>query len=403
MRIDVQTMFLYPWMKKFRKLFRWGLSGNRTCLTIDECGYLVSLMERGFSFYDALDIIRDKETEKMIDEINEMLAQGIEISEWILDYFPVSIAGHMKSFLACLPFQQSLMISLEIDQKSRENRETVLKELLYPCLLCAGVILGFMLFQSMIYPMLLQISGTEMDGTSVFLMKLIPFLSRLLGSLAMILIIGFLWCCKDDNIVILYQFLCDHQWINPFRRYASVSFIRYYRECSLMHMPTRECLRVMASMKKQRLASFIASRLDERLEKGEKMEDVIRCSLLEGSLARFFRVALYSSDLTSLLDSYLDMMEKKTKAQIKVITKIIQLIAYGMIGIVIIFIYQALFLPMTMLENIPELAEIAELLREIIRMLRSGISATIDGSVLGSGFARAVLKIIADDKARRGK
>ena len=58
---------------------------------------------------------------------------------------------------------------------------------------------------------------------------------------------------------------------------------------------------------------------------------------------------------------------------------------------------------MTMLENIPELAEIAELLREIIRMLRSGISATIDGSVLGSGFARAVLKIIADDKARRGK
>lgn len=45
--------------------------------------------------------------------------------------------------------------------------------------------------------------------------------------------------------------------------------------------------------------------------------------------------------------------------------------------------------------------EIIELLKIIVQLLRNGLSAEIIGSIFGSDFKRAVLKICADDKSRR--
>ena len=47
-------------------------------------------------------------------------------------------------------------------------------------------------------------------------------------------------------------------------------------------------------------------------------------------------------------------------------------------------------------------AEIIELLKLIVELLRSGISAELIGSVFESDFKRTVLRIVADDNARRG-
>lgn len=46
-------------------------------------------------------------------------------------------------------------------------------------------------------------------------------------------------------------------------------------------------------------------------------------------------------------------------------------------------------------------SEIVELLKVIVQLLKGGISAEIIGSIFGSDFKRAVLKICADDKSRR--
>lgn len=56
----------------------------------------------------------------------------------------------------------------------------------------------------------------------------------------------------------------------------------------------------------------------------------------------------------------------------------------------------------TGISDTQSLAEIAALIREIIRLLKSGISADIIGDIFGTSFKRLVLKIIAEDKTRRG-
>ena len=48
-----------------------------------------------------------------------------------------------------------------------------------------------------------------------------------------------------------------------------------------------------------------------------------------------------------------------------------------------------------------QIGEIIELLNTIITLLRNGLSAELVGSLFGSEFRRAVLKITADDKSRR--
>lgn len=47
-------------------------------------------------------------------------------------------------------------------------------------------------------------------------------------------------------------------------------------------------------------------------------------------------------------------------------------------------------------------AEIVEILKLILELLRSGISAELIGSLFGNDFKRTVLRIVADDKTRRG-
>lgn len=47
--------------------------------------------------------------------------------------------------------------------------------------------------------------------------------------------------------------------------------------------------------------------------------------------------------------------------------------------------------------------EIIALLGEIIRLMKNGISAEIIGDIFGSSFKRAILKVIAEDKSRRGQ
>lgn len=55
-----------------------------------------------------------------------------------------------------------------------------------------------------------------------------------------------------------------------------------------------------------------------------------------------------------------------------------------------------------MLESGSSNTEIVELLRLIVELLRNGISAELIGSMFGSDFKRTVLKIVAEDSARRG-
>lgn len=62
--------------------------------------------------------------------------------------------------------------------------------------------------------------------------------------------------------------------------------------------------------------------------------------------------------------------------------------------------------PLSKLQGMLELGssntEIVELLRLIVELLRNGISAELIGSMFGSDFKRTVLKIVAEDSARRG-
>ena len=60
--------------------------------------------------------------------------------------------------------------------------------------------------------------------------------------------------------------------------------------------------------------------------------------------------------------------------------------------------------PLSKLEGLmgADNTEVVELLRLIVELLRSGISAELIGSMFGNDFKRTVLRIVADDNARRG-
>ena len=61
---------------------------------------------------------------------------------------------------------------------------------------------------------------------------------------------------------------------------------------------------------------------------------------------------MFSSSSEEMLEGYLQMVEIRKQQAIKRYSTYIQLISYSVIAIVLIFVYQILMMPMTMLQNL---------------------------------------------------
>ena len=79
------------------------------------------------------------------------------------------------------------------------------------------------------------------------------------------------------------------------------------------------------------------------------MQDAMKIVRVEQALLRFFSTACQSSSTQEMMDGYLKMTDLRTMKRISRFTTAVQLVSYGVVGIVVIAVYQVLMLPMQML------------------------------------------------------
>lgn len=135
-------------------------------------------------------------------------------------------------------------------------------------------------------------------------------------------------------------------------QYASSDFARFFLECERRGMSTSAILSVLKETKDKPLVAYIASEMDGHLLKGESFEEAVKACHVEKALLKFFRIAVYASDCTRMLEGYLDMVHLRTLAAIRRFSHCVQLVSYASVGIVLIFVYRVLMMPITMLQNI---------------------------------------------------
>ncbi len=320
----------------------------------EDCIAIQRLLESGFSLRDTLNVLKDKTNQIAFDSILTRLRDGEDLNSFFHLYCPKQYRSLFESFIQCMPFLESLTTCIEIVEAQQKNKKEIIQGMFYPVMLFVGMLVGVYLFNEFILPnMISLLAGFQLKSNQYVNMQIIiKYLIRILMILSSILMIIVFGMLQKNHIVSTYQFISQYFPNTILVQSISSKFARFFLECQKRNISTKDTLRMLCGLTQQPCISYIAKEIDEHLMNGETMMEAVKQTRMEETLLRFFRIAILSSSCEEMLEGYLKMVQIRKEQAIKRFSRYIQLFSYSLIGFVMIFVYQILMLPMSMLQNL---------------------------------------------------
>ena len=310
---------------------------------------LSSLISTNVALKDALLIIKQKRNTKIINEIIYRLDKGDIFEDIIYTYLPNNISVYFKAFMSYLSFENALNITISIINKEKRIKENLAKDLAYPLLMLTVSVVGIYLFNEYGFnPLLNSVSSFSDDLAKVYKFK--SFIDILIKSLFIMIIIflsGVLYFSRRKRLVFAYILLQKYIPNSIIKEYLSSRFVLYFNECTRIGIKTKDSITILKSLKQFPLISFIAYHVNEAFLEGESIENAMKNKYLDYRLSRILKISLYNGKMVRMLESYMDNFEKRFKKKCQNFSKYIQVISYVLIGVIIVFVYQILFIPMS--------------------------------------------------------
>lgn len=310
-------------------------------------------MKSGYSFRQCMNYLEDESNCVQFDLAKEKLQQGEPLEQWGGSFFAVQIKSYLDCFLQFLPLDEALQLSVVLyDQKSSYQKE-VLKTAGYPFGMFLFALIGVQLFCAYCMPSLIQMmSGFNLSTTSLEMIYHVLMVCAFL--LSMLVVFGISVICffmKSSRIVKGIQLLYHYHCGFLVQKELSTHFATLYYHTVRMGIPTRTALMMLKRCSSQPLIAFLSGSVDEALNSGQDLVQAIGLPYFDHSFQKIMKTAMLSSDAVSLLEGYLHVAESKRRKRLQQIAQIVQIIAYLFIGLLIILVYQVLFLPLSMLER----------------------------------------------------
>lgn len=317
----------------------------------EECDSLITLLESGFSFRDALRLIDDAHLHPTVTALIENMEAGNDVGIYMSQYLPYDYRFCFSVFIQYMSLTSALKASREIVTSKQKERNEMVGKLVYPILLSCGMCIGLLVFNLVVFPSMLNMAdGFGVDlGMYIVLQKIISFLDVCVMVMAVIIIVVLAICLHPSNVVSTYRFLIEKLPENILVQQASKDFAFFFVSCLKHGLATRDTMHLLMEMKGYPLVSHIALQLDWLMEKGEGMKEAMQIAGVEKALLRFFATATQSSSCLSMMEGYLTMTGVRTMKRISRFSTTVQLISYIATGVVITVVYQVLMLPMQML------------------------------------------------------
>lgn len=317
-------------------------------ISIEDLTYISKLVNTNLSLQQTLQLLKNKTNAKIFDAIIYELDEGKMIEEIIVYYLPKQIGDYMIPLLKTLSFSYALSLSLEFYEKHKDNQNKLIGEIAYPCILLFVTMTVLYLFD--LYGMdtifgLIDTFGVNLkiyEGIRIIFRVIINifYYGLLIGALLLTIFM------QPKRISILYVFLSKHFPNSLITTFYSEEFVSLLQICVDKGYKTKEALAILRNMKAKPIVSFMAFHMDESLLQGETLKEASRKNYYDLALSRFIKIANYTNEFSKMLASYSSLAKEKIERKMKRYTLTIQLCTYSFIGVIVIFIYQILFVPM---------------------------------------------------------
>ncbi len=311
-------------------------------------------MENGFSFTDTLQILKTKRNERRITQVLEKLEQGQTFKEAFSLLLPHCYRRYFNNFIRYLPVLESMRISVELATHEEKMKQKMMKDMVYPVVMLFVMFIGMYLFNGFVFPQMMTLmTSFEINVSSYyFLRSLIQLLSWLVTILFVVGMLLWVVFQEPNRKCWLYRVLVKYVPDSLMVQKASAEFARYFLECVRVRISTKQTMKILLDMKEKPLVRLIAQELNDALSKGESFEVTLHTPFVEHALQQFFQIALHGSNCEKMLEGYLVMNQQRHIKQVRIFTRSVQLSCYGVIGLILLVVYQILMLPMQMLQNI---------------------------------------------------
>ena len=311
-------------------------------------------MENGFSFTDTLQILKTKRNERRITQVLEKLEQGQTFKEAFSLLLPHCYRRYFNNFIRYLPVLESMRISVELATHEEKMKQKMMKDMVYPVVMLFVMFIGMYLFNGFVFPQMMTLMKSfDINVTSYyFLRSLIQLLSWLVTILFVVGMLLWVVFQEPNRKCWLYRVLVKYVPDSLMVQKASAEFARYFLECVRVRISTKQTMKILLDMKEKPLVRLIAQELNDALSKGESFEVTLHTPFVEHALQQFFQIALHGSNCEKMLEGYLVMNQQRHIKQVRIFTRSVQLSCYGVIGLILLVVYQILMLPMQMLQNI---------------------------------------------------
>lgn len=326
---------------------------KKQTLKLDDLISVNELLKTGLSLKQALDLIKNKDNENLIDSIIISLDKGKTIEEVIIEYLPNNISSYLNSLLKNMTFNDSLNLALAFIDKNKENTKTFTSSFLYPFVLLFVSLSALYIFDSYGLDTILNMLKTFTGdiGTIKIFRIVLRVLVYIFYFLLLITLGLILYFFNNRNITLFYILICKYLPNSIVQKYFCVEFISLLNICINNGYKSKESLNILKNLHNKPIVSFLAFHLDEKLLQGDSLKQASKQDYYDYSLSKFINIASYSMSFSKILNDYINLNTNLIKTKMKKLALSIQLVTYVMIGVVIIFVYQILFLPMNALAN----------------------------------------------------
>lgn len=322
-------------------------------LSIEDLMYLAKLLDTDLSLAACFDLLKNSKNALIFQNIKDRLDKGEMIEKIIGDYLPKAIKAYILPLLDKMSLLDALNLALDFYNRHNESQKELLSSIAYPCILLFVTLTALYLFD--LYGMNSVFQMVNSFNYDVGLYQDFRILFRILINiiyyLMLLLIILGIVFLQNKRIVWLFIFFSTHFPNSLVNTYYSEEFISLLLLCIERGYKSKQALSILMQMKTKPLIAFLAFHLDEALMQGESLKQASEKKYYDQSLPRFIKIASYTNDFSGVLNSYTILARYKLKKKMKQYASSIQACTYAFMGLIIIFIYQILFMPMQALSG----------------------------------------------------
>jgi type II secretory pathway component PulF len=321
---------------------------SRKTLSVEDVSYLSKLLNTNMSVGECFTLLENRANKEIFADIRNKLDQGEMIESVIKDHLPKQLKTYVISLLNTLSLSASLSLALKFDQKAQEGQRELINSLAYPLILLFITMTSLYLFDLYGIDSIFTLISTFDADLKLFdsLRLVFRIVINVFYYLVLILFVLSLFFFKPANVIILYIFVSKYLPNSLLNIHYSQEFMALFLICSKAGYKTRQSLEILKAMTSKPVISFLAFHLDESLMEGESLKEATRKNYYDSSLSRFIKIANYTNEFSEVIGSYVELSRERIRRRIKRYTSALQMMTYIFIGLIIIFIYQILFMPM---------------------------------------------------------